>query len=844
MKASDLLSIVKWFGVMLILSTLVAWQSNDKKQHVDAADSFIVEMQKAFDDVSKIHFDGAAVGVVHRRLVEHHYSLSRRFPIYYDWWLQDGSAEDMHAWFWAGSLSAGLNQRLAKHGIAAVENNAEAVEKGFKQYLKACVKRRESRLKEFVKSSPEVAFTKLHPLRPSFYAYTEGLSDARQEFNFFPGGSLNLFKMNGIWAEEETLLSDEDGGFRDLDMHFDGEHMLFAWKKSPREDDYHIYEMNLKDRSVKQITFGLGNADFEGIYLPDDNILFNSTRCGGASDCFHTEVSNMYMCDREGRFMRQIGFDQVHTTTPTLLDDGRVVYTRWDYSDRGQIWTQPLFQMNADGTGQAEYYGMNSWFPTTVVHTKQIPGTRKVMATFIGHHTPQHGKLGIIDPEAGRDENEGVMFVAPMRKPEAVKVDAYGQSGEQFMYPEPLNEREFLVSYTPLGYEIGYVLGRNAMRFNIYWMNVDGERELLVADPDISCNHATMVVATKRPFQKVSTVDYTRQDGVYYMQNIYEGGGLEGIEPGTIKKLRVVEIQFRAATVGKAAGGGKGGGAMVGTPPGVGRTAWDLKKIWGVADVYEDGSAFFRVPARKPLYFQALDEKGYVVQTMRSWSTLQPGETQSCVGCHEHKNTVPVAMHGTSMAMKAGIQELYAEDELGVRNFAYMKEVQPVWDKHCISCHDGVKHKLSLKGDLKKFDWQSLRLYAESYIHLTHTKPRLDNREASLTAAPFHPEVNWIDAMSEPTVLKPYTAGAATSNIIKRMENGHGGTKVSKEEIHHVALWLDLLVPFVGDYRESNTWSPKQHAYYDYYDNKRQKSREEDAENIRQLIEYQKSQKK
>jgi hypothetical protein len=144
---------------------------------------------------------------------------------------------------------------------------------------------------------------------------------------------------------------------------------------------------------------------------------------------------------------------------------------------------------------------------------------------------------------------------------------------------------------------------------------------------------------------------------------------------------------------------------------------------------------------------------------------------------------------------------------------------------------------------LKKFDWQSLRLYAESYIQLTHTRPRLDNSEASLTANPFHPEVNWIDAMSEPTMLKPYTAGAATSNIIKRMENGHGGTKVSKEEIHHVALWLDLLVPFVGDYRESNTWSEKDHAYYDYYDNKRQKAREEDAENIRQLIEYQKSQK-
>lgn len=842
MNKAGFISIVKWCGVSLVLLTMVAWQAKgvSSTNTPNLADAFIVEMQKAFDDVYHLRNNGASVRDTHRRLVEHHSRLSRTFPVYYDWWLQDGIAEDKHEWFWCDNISEALALRLSKH---SKEFDCSDVKSAFKIYLKSCEQRRERRLKDFVKNSPEVVYTKLRPLRPSFYAYTEGLSDARHEFNFFPGGALCRIKMNGIWAEEETLLSDEDGGFRDLDVHFDGGHLLFAWKKSPKKDDYHLYEMNLKDQSIKQITFGLGNADFEGIYLPDDNILFNSTRCGGASDCWHTEVSNMYMCDREGRFMRQIGFDQVHTTTPTLLDDGRVVYTRWDYSDRGQIWTQPLFQMNSDGTGQSEYYGMNSWFPTTVVHTKQIPGTRKVMCTFIGHHTPQHGKLGIIDPEAGRDENEGVMFVAPLRKPEAVKEDVYGQWGEQFQYPEPLNEREFLVSYSPLGYDIGYVIGVHEMRFAIYWMNVDGERELLISDPNISCNHPTLVAPQERPFQKISTVDYTREDGVYYMQNIYEGKGMEGIEPGTIKQLRVVEIQYRAATVGKAAGGGLGGGAMVGTPPSTGRAAWDLKKIWGVVDVHEDGSAFFRVPARKPLYFQALDEKGYVVQTMRSWSTLQPGETQSCVGCHEHKNSVPMAELGMSQAMKVGIQELRAEDEFGVRNFSYMKEVQPVWDKHCISCHDGVKHELNLKGDLKSFDLESKRLFAESYIQLTHTTPRT-KPDQSLTGKPFHPEVNWIDAMSEPTVLKPYTAGAATSNIIKRMESGHGGTKVSPEEIHYVALWLDLLVPFVGDFREHNNWSEKDHAYYDYYDNKRQKSREEDEDNIRQLIEYQKTQKK
>lgn len=120
-------------------------------------------------------------------------------------------------------------------------------------------------------------------------------------------------------------------------------------------------KMEMPSRKLKQITSGLGFADIEPIYLPDENILFNSTRNGSAVDCWTVEVSNLYLCDREGRYMRQVGFDQVHTSNPTLLDDGRVVYTRWEYNDRGQVFMQPLCQMNPDGTGQAEYYGGNSF---------------------------------------------------------------------------------------------------------------------------------------------------------------------------------------------------------------------------------------------------------------------------------------------------------------------------------------------------------------------------------------------------------------------------------------------------------------------------------------------------
>lgn len=832
-----------FIGTSLLLFLLTACQSADnaeRKQHQPSdLDGFVDLMMETYT-LAQQTGDSLQValqrlsrprGYVQRnelmnQLRAAHLNLFQNYPVYYDWWLQDG---DQTHWFAADFMDQ-LSKRLKKLNLSVeLTDSPESIRQAFISYIDACTKRREERLFSFVKDNPEIVFTKFDVLQPSFFAYTEGLSDARAECNFFPGGELSFLRMNGIWAEEETLLDSPEGVFRDPDVHFDGKHLLFSWKKSLKEDDFHLYEMEMPSRKLKQITDQLGFADIEAIYLPDENILFNSTRNGNAVDCHTTEVSNLFICDRDGQYMRQVGYDQVHTANPTLLDDGRVVYTRWEYNDRAQVFTQPLLQMNPDGTGQAEYYGVNSFFPTTVTHARQIPGTRKIMATILGHHTPQHGKLGIIDPEAGRDENEGVTMLAPVRKAEAVKVDAYGQYSDQFQHPYPLSEQEFLISYSPLGYDIG-----RPIQFGIYWMNADGERELLASDPSTSCNQPVMLVERERPFQRANMVDYTKDDGVYYMQNIYEGEGLKGIAPGTVKKLRIVEIVYRVASIGAAYGWDDGGGGHANTPVGVGNTSWDVKRILGTVDVQPDGSAFFAVPARTPLYFQALDEKNQVIQTMRSWSTLQPGETQSCVGCHEHKNTVPVYGHPVSMAVDTGVQQIKPEG-IGVRNFSYIKEVQPIWDANCVSCHDGVKHKMSLKGDLKVVDNQTKRKFSDSYLNLTHAK-KLTEGNDSWQGDAHHPEVNWISALSTPNLLPPYFAGSATSNLIKRLENGHAGTKLSKDEIETVALWLDLLVPFIGDYREANDWTNEEEAYYAYYEKKREQALRQNEENIRLYV--------
>jgi hypothetical protein len=177
-----------------------------------------------------------------------------------------------------------------------------------------------------------------------------------------------------------------------------------------------------------------------------------------------------------------------------------------------------------------------------------------------------------------------------------------------------------------------------------------------------------------------SRVDYAKTEGVYYVQDVYAGPGLDGVPRGIVKTLRVVALEFRAAGIGSNENGGPGGGALISTPVAIGNGAWDPKIILGDADVHADGSAYFRAPAQTPVYFQLLDEQGRMVQTMRSWSTLQPGETASCVGCHESKNEVPIAARSLTSALKEQPQALrpfYGP----ARGFSFAKEIQPILDR-------------------------------------------------------------------------------------------------------------------------------------------------------------------
>jgi hypothetical protein len=763
------------------------------------------------------------------------------------------------AWAAAGVPEQQLRDWILQDGVSPPPGDQQWLE----SYIKRCEERRGQRLKTLLAKAPRIVFTKHRTIRPSFFAYTEGQSDAQAERHFLPGSELCLLEMDGLYGKVRSLVSDPTGAIRDPAVSWDGQRVLFAWKKSLNEDDYHLYEYNVASNLVRQITSGAGFADYEPAYLPNGDIIFSSTRCVQTVDCFWTEASNLYTCDPNGRYLRRLGFDQVHTVYPQVLDDGCVIYTRWDYNDRGQVFTQPLFQMNPDGTGQTEFYGNNAWFPTTIAHARGIPGTQKVLAILCGHHAPQAGKLAVIDPARGRQEAAGVQLVAPVRATAAEHTDAYGQQGELWQYPYPLNEQECLVTYAPLGWDRPEQR-RGDADFGIYWMDFAGHRELLAWDPRLPCSQPVPLAPRPRPLLWANRVDYNQPSGTFYVQDIYAGPGLAGVPRGTIRKLRVVTLDFRAAGIGANHSHGPAGSALSSTPVSIGNGAWDVKTVLGEAKVYEDGSALFTVPARRPVYFQALDERGQAVQTMRSWSTLQPGEYAACVGCHEHKNTAPPARdYGFSLAMKAGPQALdpfYGPP----RGFSFPQEIQPILDRHCIRCHkdrqpiqplvsgearrpllaqlrsqraegDGSKDELafSLLGEAT-VDPEAKRKWSDSYLILTQ----------AAAAPPGDPlfgdyqgrVVNWIGAQSVPSLLPPYSAGAARSELLPLLQKGHQGVKLSREELDKLACWIDLLVPYCGDYREANAWTEEEMKKYERYAEKRRAMEELEQQNIDAML--------
>ena len=567
--------------------------------------------------------------------------------------------------------------------------------------------------------------------------YTDGALIKRDGKRFAFGEGTRLCRLNLRTGDLKVLLDDPLGGIRDPNVHYDGNKILFSYRRGGTEA-YHLYEIDADGSDLRQLTDGPDN-DIEPIYLPDGGIMFCSSRCHRFVPCWRTQVAVLYRCDGDGRNVRMVSNNAEQENTPWMLPDGRVLFMRWEYVDRNQLTFHHLWTVNPDGTGLMVYFGNQDPLDrAALLDAKPIPGTDKTVVSFSpGHGRSEHlGYISIIDPSRGPDASDRLRHI----------------SKRSLRDPYPLAENLFIV----------------ADDRGIYLMDDRGTTEP-VFTPDLrDCGLPVHEPRPLRPRPREPVIPKRDQaeesTGRLILSDIYEGRNMEGVRPGEIRKLLVLEQLPKPANFS----GGQ-------EPLTIGGT-FALERVLGTIPVEADGSAYFEVPAVRSVFFVALDENDMAVKRMQSFVTVQPGETTGCVGCHEHRVRAP---HDRSVltleAMRrppSRIQPFNGIPDV----FDFARDIQPILDRECVECHNADRRDggTDLCSDMTP-------LYTTSYWTMFTHALIADGRNG-LGNRP------------------PRTIGSSASRLMTLIDGSHYDAKLTERERTMVRLWIETGATYPGTY--------------------------------------------
>lgn len=582
-------------------------------------------------------------------------------------------------------------------------------------------------------------------------------------------------------VQEKRLYKPAEGVIlSDPEPHPDGERLMYS--SIGTNNRWHLFELNQKDGTTRQLTpEAYRDFDsFDGCYASDGSYIFCSTGTFLGLPCTDggSNMCGLFRYDPATGKTRQLTFDQDSNWGPVAMDNGMILYQRWEYADLPHANSRVMFTMNPDGTNQRAYYGSNSYFPTSYFDARPIPGRPAAMVGIVtGHHSiPRSGRLILIDTNKGRQEADGVIGEIPYsgRKVEAEIRDRQADGcWPRFLHPWPLNETYFLVSMKADPHSL----------WGLYLVDTFDNMTLIAEEEGVA--YLSPVLAEKRqaPSPISNVVVPESKEATIFIQDIYTGGGLKDIPRGSVKKLRVGTYDFSPWKQG----------GLLGT---IGMDGpWDVKRMVGEVDIEADGSAMFKVPANTPLFIQPLDAEGKALQVMRSWFTAMPGEVLSCIGCHEDRNMIAMPKRNSASSKAPQQIQPWQGKE---RGFSYRHEVQPVLDRYCIGCHsDESNNRPYLKGDKWITDWSS-RIggkAASSYGgHFTRSY------------ADLHRYVRRPGIESDMHMLVPMDVHADQTELIQLLNKGHHQVKLDSLSTTKIACWIDYNAPFHGRRKDISTY--------------------------------------
>ena len=593
---------------------------------------------------------------------------------------------------------------------------------------------------------------------------------------FRAGGGLYALTVGQPQGGLRPILASPQGQILDADVSYDGQEILFSWRRG-ENGTYHVFSIRPDGTALRQLTDGAWH-DYNACWLPDGGIAFLSSRSIRFAYCWISPVGLLHRMDRDGSNVRRLSANIVNDFTPAVMEDGRILYSRWEYVDKPAIPIQSLWTINPDGTGLVGFYGNRVLSPATFMYGQAIPGTGLVLCTLTAHNGPARGGIGLIDRSVGVNAQEAIRNLTP--EIDIGQVDKGNGNHVKGPYdtPYPLDDRFFLVS------KDGTVIVRDY---------AGTRRAVVIQGRDgMGFYSARPLGPRRRPPRIASSLPPPAEAepwATVFVQDVYRG-----LEPqvarGEVKEICVVQEMEKTVLIDLA------------------HRAFDFqfpviscgatyagKKVWGYAPVEADGSAHFRVPSGVPIYFMALDAQGRAVQRMRTFTHLMPGETQGCIGCHEPR-TQASAVAAATLALRTALHKL-RPPEWGVEGFDYSRVVQPVLDKHCGECHSGVRaaKKVDLSGDKTDF-------FSVSYETLA--RGRSGNNFIQWNS----PYVSWIPTYNghEQNILQvaPKTWDSPRSPLADLLLSGHPDAagkpqvRLGDAERRRILLWIDLNVPYYG----------------------------------------------
>jgi len=650
----------------------------------------------------------------------------------------------------------------------------------------------------------------------------------RTENSAVHGGKLLLLNSLDPSTSTKQLAPQKgvSGAFWRPDLSFDGTKVLYCMKDSTRKG-YNIYEVGIDGKSYRQVTDGDYN-DLDPIYAPDGNMIFTTSRCNHYLRCGNAGY-RMFILARSNMNGENIYFISSNIEadfTPVFLPDGRILYTRWEYIDKSVLRIQSLWTVNPDGTNPQTYWGNQSTWPDMLMNARPIPNTDKVVFNASAHHDIYGGPLGVVNYSEGTNYPDGLYNLTnevPWLEVGAGPEDYYynndfsaPQCYMAFQTPYPISENYMLVSARK-GTNFNTRQDPSLPNFDLYLMDFDGNMELIYrgennifyAQPQRERELPMNIPSSVKWSGKMKKASQEAEWGTLYSSNIYEDSG---IPKGKVKSLRILEVEALTYCDGYQTQHQerlpfvKSGAIPQDYHYGYGETVVSLlmddtpKRIWGTVPVEKDGSVNFKVPPVKGIYFQLLDENGLALQTMRSSTHVMPGEVRGCYGCHATKVQTPKsAMRPTALKRKPS--EI-TPPSWGDSTISFSRFVQPILDKHCISCHSGSEPK-------GNFDF-SHRSSPNSHITWPYVKLVFGDNPKSIaewvektvagSIIPYHIYPNAdIKYPTHETVIPPMTALSYRSRLIEIATSGnHHQVKVSDEEKEKLVAWVDALCPLLG----------------------------------------------